>query len=218
MLGSTTRYRVDTDGSMIFRIDAVVPDTSLCDVLACWREPALYPEWMPCCTHSKLLTAFRGRADLLIQLNMLFGGLFSRDAVVRGYGVDALEAAGKILFIGRSVDQAELPDARVPQPDRGVTRMLFKRLQCSLEPIDATTTHATLLMTIDPRIDAIPYAMLQGFIRRTLCLFFWQLRRCAGGISSARGPHAEAVAADAAFYRGWLEPKVEAYLDKLRCK
>ena len=71
-------------------------------------------------------------------------------------------------------------------------------------------------MSIDPRFKLVPPSVVEGALRRTLCVFFWQKKRAAKRISSGSGPHAAAVKADEGFYRDWLDPKVSQYLADLQ--
>ena len=115
----------------------------------------------------------------------------------------------------RSVESAELPPGTPYPPPPSSGRMLFHRMQVALEPLDATTTRATLLMSLDPQFKLVPAPVVEGALRRTLCLFFLQKKRSARRIRSGEGPHAAAVQADHTFYRDWLDPKVVEYLRTL---
>ena len=65
---------------------------------------------------------------MLIHLAISLGGMVTREAVIRGYGVNALEGSGKVCLFAKSVTQSDLPKG-VQMPTLGATLMLFKRLQ-----------------------------------------------------------------------------------------
>ena len=217
VLGSCTRFRREgTSGHMTLRVDGVIEGVPLADVAAVWREAGLFAEWLPSCVSSKLLRR-SGRVDVVVYLVLSVLGLVSRDAVLHGYGVDCLEQLGKILILARSVTADEMPNEAIPPlPAWPNERMEYHKLQVALEPVSPTTTRACLIMEVDPKLRVVPQAMVEGVLRRTLCIIFWQLARTARRIGHRSGPHYAAVEADPSFYREWLAPRLGNHFLKKR--
>lgn len=211
--GSRTRFRrAGSDGQLTLRVDGIIEDVPLADVLAVWREVALFPEWLPSCVSSTLLRT-KGHADVLFHMGLSLLGVVSRDAVVHAYPVNALGEAGVIMLLARSVDADDMPgETRIPPlPSWPLARMEYKKLQIVLEPISATTTKASLIFNVDAKLKIVPQSFVQSILKRTLCLLFWHLKRTARKIGQGEGAHAAAVVADRAFYADWLLPRLKQH-------
>ena len=208
--GSRTRFRrAGSGGQLTLRVDGIIEDVPLADVLAVWREIALYPEWLPSCISSTLLRT-KKHCDVLFHMGLSLLGVVSRDAVVHAYPINALREAGCIMLLGRSVDASDMPDDSIPPPPSWpLARMEYRKLQVVLEPLGETTTRACLIFNVDPRLRVVPQSFVQNILKRSLCLLFWQLRRTARRIRQGEGAHAAAVAADWSFYGEWLHSRLK---------
>ena len=134
-----------------------------------------------------------------------------RDAVVHAFSVDALDEASAILLLGRSVSAKDMPGELVPPPAGGVTRLDYRRLQILLEPLSPTSTRASMILCIDPKLRIIPMSWVESILRRTICMIFFLLKRAALKIAAGEGRHYAAVKADPAFYEGFLGPRLRTY-------
>jgi hypothetical protein len=220
VLGSRTRFRRESSsGETTLRVDGVIDGVPLADVLAVWREVGLLSEWVPSCVESRLFSRI-GRCDVLFSMGLNIIGIISRNAILHGYAVNALDEAGCVMVLAKSVRAGETPPeaaaAFAPMPSSPHVSMEYRKLQCVLEPLSQTSTRATLILSVDPKLRMVPQSLIETVLRRTICVIFWQLRRTAERIGRAEGPHAAAVEADPAFYDEWLAPMLKAHNQRLR--
>ena len=101
------------------RTEGVMPDVSMLECVAMWKEADLFKQWFPLCTDSVTL-AEQGRVELLAWMQLAAPGvpIGKRDAVLHGFGVDAL-ADGFMMIIGKSAKQSDFPEVVFP-PLRGL--------------------------------------------------------------------------------------------------
>ena len=118
-----------------------------------------------------------------------------------------------IILIGKSVTQAEMPDDHIP-PVGDTARLEYRKLQVLLEPLSETSTRASLMLSIDPKMRVLPMAFVEGILRRTVCMLFWLCRRAALKAGTGEGPHAAAIRADPAFYQDFLAPRICAHFER----
>ena len=73
-----------------------------------------------------------------------------------------------------------------------------------------------MILQIDPAVPVVPIGLIEGLLRRTICMLFFLLRRAAEKIASGHGAHAQAVRADATyhganFYTTFLQPRLQEH-------
>lgn len=97
---ATTSYKHDTSGRLWLKTEGLMEDVSMVEAVALWKEIDLFKSWFPLCASSSVL-ARQGRVELIASIELSAGTLpiGKRDAVLHGYGVDALDD-GFMLIIG----------------------------------------------------------------------------------------------------------------------
>ena len=139
-----------------------------------------------------------------------------RDAVLHGYGVDALDE-GLMLILGRSAQQADFPDVPLPAVRGfGAARMHVQGLQVALTPLAERTVRCAYVVHIEMHAP-LPAPMVQFATQRVVGMIFHKLvkeaRRIRQGPSASA--HAARMARDAHIYEEWIAPRVHAALAAL---
>ena len=129
-------------------------------------------------------------------------------------------AIGSYPHVPRSFSCHLLPSPSVsfhlrPSPPSHLQpRLEYRKLQILLEPLSETSTRASLMLSIDPKMRVLPMAFVEGILRRTVCMLFWLCRRAALKAGTGEGPHAAAIRADPAFYQDFLAPRICAHFER----
>ena len=107
--GVDSHYKHDEVGRLWLKTDGVMEGVDLLECVAMWREADLFDRWFPLCHESQVL-AQQGRVEMLAYMKLAANGLpiGNRDAVLHGYGVDALDD-GFMMILGRSAQQGDFP-------------------------------------------------------------------------------------------------------------
>ena len=107
LFGITTHYKTNNDNKLIVRMSGVLENTPVLDSAACLYEVDLFKKWIPCCSNAALVDRL-GAAEVLAYLAVSVAAV-SRDTLLHVYASDCLKSHGKILLIGKSVNDWEPP-------------------------------------------------------------------------------------------------------------
>ena len=159
--GATTHYRHDAAGRLWLRTEGVMKDIGCLECIALWKEVDLFDRWFPLCQGARALAA-PGRVELLAWFELAVQGLplGKRDAVLQGYGVDAL-SDGFMMVIGRSAAQSDWPQVPFPPLEGfGAARMHVAGLQVLVQPLSDRSVRCCYCCHIDIRAP-LPRPMLR---------------------------------------------------------
>ena len=212
--GVTSHYKHDAAGRLWLRTEGVMEDVSMIECVALWKEIDLFSQWFPLCSESSVL-AQQGRVELLAWMQLAAPGLpiGKRDAVLHGYGVDALDD-GFMLVIGRSAQQADFPSVAFPPVTGfGSARMHVQGLQVLVTPLAERRVRCSYVVHIDMRAP-LPAPMLQFATQRVVGMIFHKLQKEARRIrlGSAESPHAARMERERHVYFGWMLPRMKEAL------
>lgn len=113
--GITTHYKLSEEsGGIIVRMEGTL-DLPLFEQCATIHEVDLFREWLPFCSNSKTIEKLS--PSELIAYICLSVPPIARDTLLRAYGADCLQEHGKVVVIGRSIDNWK--DADVPFLEEG---------------------------------------------------------------------------------------------------
>lgn len=208
--GVHSYYKHDDAGRLWLRTEGVMEDVSLLECVALWKEIDLFRQWFPLCTDSRVL-AEQGRVELLAWIQLAAPGLpiGKRDAVLHGYGVDALND-GFMMIIGRSAQQADFPNVAFP-PLRGfgAARMHVQGLQVLVTPLAERRVRCAYVVHID-MCAPLPAPMLHFATQRVVGMIFHKLRKEAQRIRLGAGEsvHAARMVRDPHIYEEWMRPRM----------
>ncbi|CAN0196100.1 unnamed protein product, partial [Phaeothamnion confervicola] len=156
VMGVTTSYKKDPNGSLWIKLHGVMDDVPVFDQMATVREVDLYELWVPFCSQAYLLKHI-GRVEVLSYLNAALPGL-SRDCVLHAYACDCLLEDSCILIQGRSVGAwpgVELPETKGWFADR----MDIHAFRARIELLSPTRASTSLQANIDPKAP-VPQALI----------------------------------------------------------
>ena len=198
------------------RARAPHPSAPVSQCVSFWREADLFDRWFPMCSRSRVLKQM-GRCEMLAWMELSpTGPIGRRDAVLHGYGVDALDD-GFMMILGRSVEQSEWADLRFPVAGGfGAARMLVHGLQVLIQPLGPDAVRCVFLSCLDLQMP-VPPPVLQLATQTVVGMIHHQLEKEARRIHSAAAAsdHAARMERDAHIYWGWMKPRVDATLREL---
>ena len=223
--GTSTFVRRGADGMLWARATGEVggsgaaPPVPLFRVLALFRHCELFSCWWPFCVESATLSA-PGQCERLFRVVLhvavpLFGA-FEYDMLLHAYGADCLTTAGSFIVCGRSARQRDWPNVAFPRRPPGGGRQEIAALRLRVTPLAGGRTHASLTYAIDPRrapaAAALPSWVVNWLVSHAVGSVFTALAACARRMHDRphASEHVDAIAAEPAFYQGWLAPRVAA--------
>ena len=223
--GTSTFVRRGADGMLWARATGEVggngaaPPVPLFRVLALFRHCELFSCWWPFCVESATLAA-PGQCERLFRVVLhvavpLFGA-FEYDMLLHAYGADCLATAGSFIVCGRSARQRDWPNVAFPRRPPGGGRQEIAALRLRVTPLAGGRTHASLTYAIDPRrapaAAALPSWVVNWLVSHAVGSVFTALAACARRMHDRphASEHVDAIAAEPAFYQGWLAPRVAA--------
>ena len=195
------------------------PPVPLFRVLALFRHCELFSCWWPFCVESATLSA-PGQCERLFRVVLhvavpLFGA-FEYDMLLHAYGADCLTTAGSFIVCGRSARQRDWPNVAFPRRPPGGGRQEIAALRLRVTPLAGGRTHASLTYAINPRrapaAAALPSWVVNWLVSHAVGSVFTALAACARRMHDRphASEHVDAIAAEPAFYQGWLAPRVAA--------
>ena len=205
-----THYKHDDAGRLWLRTEGVMPDVSMLECVAMWKEADLFKQWFPLCTDSVTL-AEQGRVELLAWMQLAAPGvpIGKRDAVLHGFGVDAL-ADGFMMIIGKSAKQSDFPEVVFP-PLRGFgsARMHVQGLQVLIAPLSETAVRCAYVVHIDMMMP-LPGPVIKMATERVVGMIFHKLMKEARRIrlGTSESPHAERMEKNVHIYTEWMRPRM----------
>jgi hypothetical protein len=209
-IGGTKVYWKPGDGDTIWvKIDGEIKGPDVVDSLAVIKESDLWHTWVPFCSQSKCLKEV-GRVELLAHMTIAMP-LMKRDAVVHGFGVDMTDD-GMLLIISESVDS--FPGVTIPAP-KGCKRMEFNGFKCMIKPLGRNRLKNMLIVNVDPKAP-LPQSMVQFFLRKFagVMLHFWAKAARKVQTHPEKSAIAKRMRERDDFYKGWLQPKIDAYFER----
>lgn len=106
LFGIRTHYQYDQKTNEIkIKLDGLLEDLPLFEQCAVIHEVDLFHEWVPFCRESITVDKI-GKAELIPYINIGIPGM-SRDFALNAYGADCLIENGKILILGKSIEEYE---------------------------------------------------------------------------------------------------------------
>ena len=213
--GVSSHYKHDSAGRLWLRTEGMMEDVSMLECVALWKETDLFKTWFPLCQASKTLAA-QGRVEQLAWMELSAPGLpiGKRDAVLHGYGVDALSEGGFMLILGRSAQQGDFPEVPFP-PLRGfgAARMHVQGLQVLIQPLSERRVRCAYVVHID-MMAPLPAPILHFATQRVVGMIFHKLQKEARSIrkGQATSAHAARIARDAHVYHAWMAPRMREAL------
>jgi len=194
----------------------------LFEQLAVVRETALFNTWAPFVNRSSLISQL-AICEIVTTFNIhvpLFN--ISRDAVVHAYACDCVWESGKVLMLGKSVDENAPPDLNPGEeipPYRKTLfhdRMRLKGFQAQIEVKNPTTARTTIIANIDPRT-ALPQVLINFVMKQMAGVLLHLLQNQAKVVArDPFCPHAVKIRQDTWFYRDWLVPRFQKYCQMMR--
>ena len=216
--GVDSHYKHDEVGRLWLKTDGVMEGVDLLECVAMWREADLFDRWFPLCHESQVL-AQQGRVEMLAYMKLAANGLpiGNRDAVLHGYGVDALDD-GFMMILGRSAQQGDFPDISFP-PVRGfgAARMHIQGLSVLIQPLAERRVRCAYVVHID-MMAPLPPPMLHFATQRVVGMIFHKMKREARQISSETttpSTHARRMREEAHIYEEWMRPRMLAAIAAL---
>ena len=156
------------------------------ECICLWRELDLFKTWFPMCVRSSMLER-QGEVECVAHLELAAGGavpLGNRDAVLHGYGVDALDD-GFVLIRGASANQSAWKHLCFPRlRGFGSARLEVRGLSVMVQPLGDAAVRCSYVINIDPKAP-LPRAMQEFAVQQVVGVLFHKLSREAREI--ARG-------------------------------
>lgn len=207
--GITTYYQYDhTDNSLILKLEGVMEDLPLFEQCCVIYEIDLFPTWMPFCQHGETIDKV-GVAELVPYLNISIPPL-GRDMVLQAYGADCLLEHGKLLIIGKSID--DYPAKQVPFKPKGwfQDRMSVKEFKTITEVLSPTSAKTVIVADINPNCP-LPASLLNFVIRKLAGLVLHWFQKQVIKVSQDHNcEHAHRIRENKDFYSRWLLPRLRS--------
>jgi len=206
--GVETHYKIAPEGDLTVRMEGLMEDLPLFEQCAVIHEVDLFKTWIPFCCESKCVTKL-GQAELIPYIGLWIPPL-SRDALMHAYSANCLLEAGKILLIGKSIEDYE----GTPWVSEGWfhSKMYIREFKAIIEARSPTTAKTIIIARIDPRA-YLPQAIINIAVRNLagVMLYYFQqeVQKVVQGDES--NAHWQRIQANHAFYVGWLLPKLRMY-------
>ena len=217
--GVESHYKHDEVGRLWLKTDGVMEGVDLLECVAMWREADLFDKWFPLCHQSSVL-AQQGRVEMLAYMKLAAVGLpmGSRDAVLHGYGVDALDD-GFMMILGRSAQQGDFPDIEFPPVEGfGAARMHVQGLSVLIQPLGERRVRCAYVIHID-MMAPLPPPMLHFATQRVVGMIFHKMKKEARRIRQQNGgkpsAHAVRMGREAHIYEAWMKPRMLAAIAAL---
>lgn len=184
------------------------------DVASIIHEMQIVPSLMPMEIQVRQLHRISRLTQLLYLRVKMPWPFDDRDAVFLCQGFDMLEE-GKIVFLGRSIDDAsELDieeDIEIPPTPSDCTRLVIRQFGACLSPSsDGSKTHVRAIMNFDLHINSLPNSLLNYMARN---LAFKGFERFQNEVPRlfAEGLCGEAVVSDMKLF-GDLKTRFDEFL------
>lgn len=114
-----------------------------------------------------------------------------RDICLYGYGVDMLEESNSVAILVRSCTPQDPHDH--PSIPRGTVRASTKYAGFLLTPQTESTTIVRTMTNSDPKIDYVPYTLLNLVTKHLAPYFFTMLRTQAVACTTAGSPYNQRI-------------------------
>lgn len=218
MLGVTTSWKPDEDGSIWIKLEGLVDGVDIFNTISVIREVDLYSVWIPFCSQSFLLQEM-GHVELAAYL-AISSPFLQRDAIIRAFGINAVYEHRCLLLLGESVDPSTITSS-VPVPTLqgwNAGRMEIKGFRALIEPLTRMQARTCIVVNIDPKC-AIPKAMLNFGIKKMAGILLYLIRKEAEKIerdqktsrASAGNEHICRITNDPSGFYTWLRPIVDKF-------
>ncbi len=227
--GISTYYKVSSDRNLLtVKLEGIMEDLPLFEQVCVLYETDLYKLWVPFCDDSvKIFTL--GHAELLAYLHISLPMLIARDTVIHAYACDLLEEEGKLILIGKSVNE-KIDEFKEKYGNAAAAENTFKEtplkpvswfhnrlnildFKAIMEPISSTSVKTTIISTLEPNL-VLPQFLLNFIIKNIAGLFLYfftsQVKKIVGAKAAAQScPFKEKVMKNPSFYCDWIVPKLK---------
>ena len=209
LLGIQTHYKLEEDGLLMVRMEALSDDLPIFEQLAVINEVDLFSEWMPFCSKSTLV-AKMGRTEVAAYLK-ISAPFMSRDTTLRAYGQDALNEHGVIIIHGKSVDYVEGCELPFEGKSWFHDRLEILDFKSLIEVTEPTKAKMTIIMKVDLRCP-LPQPIVNFFVRNLAGMILHSLQKQATKIiSDPFSKHGQRIRDDKEFYTEWLLKKLQQF-------
>eukprot|EP01039_Chlorochromonas_danica_P001567 gene1567-1712_t len=210
LFGVTTSYQYDTsDHSLIIKLEGVMEELPIFEQCAVIHEVDLFPTWLPFCKEGVTVDKV-GIAELIPYVYICVPPL-GRDFVMNAYGADCLTEHGKLLIIGKSIDN--YPEKEVPfrTPGWFHDRMEVKQFRAITEVLTPTSAKTVIVADVNPRCP-LPQALLNFVIKNLAGVVLYFFRKQVMKVHKDHScEHAHRIRENKEFYSGWVLPKLRAF-------
>eukprot|EP00735_Rhodelphis_limneticus_P011262 TRINITY_DN4342_c0_g1::TRINITY_DN4342_c0_g1_i1::g.21167::m.21167 TRINITY_DN4342_c0_g1::TRINITY_DN4342_c0_g1_i1::g.21167 ORF type:complete len:596 (-),score=103.44,sp/Q7Z3T8/ZFY16_HUMAN/42.42/1e-16,FYVE/PF01363.16/5.4e-19,START/PF01852.14/9.8e-05,START/PF01852.14/3.7e+03,FYVE_2/PF02318.11/0.0024,RRP7/PF12923.2/0.14,RRP7/PF12923.2/1.2e+02,CRCB/PF02537.10/0.55,HypA/PF01155.14/1.1 TRINITY_DN4342_c0_g1_i1:238-1989(-) len=211
-LGVKTYYQLADDGTVWLKMTSLLR-CPLFDLIAVVNETDLFHRWIPFCNDARRLKQL-SRAHQVIY-HALAIPLFTRDAVLSAYGVDATDQ-GCVLLMGKTIN-GEGMDFPIPPVVRGfgACRMEYNALQILIRPKNKDEAQAVFILNVDPKA-AVPQNLLNWVLKKVAGLVLVMMAKEALKVQEEgeENVYRHRVRENPEFY-GWLQKRFDEFFDKL---
>ena len=237
LFGVTTHYRVDpASGIVSVKLAGELDDLPIAELVAVLYEVDLYKSWMPFISDSQRVH-LGGPAEVLgYVLFSIPVSFMSRDTLFAAQGIDMLLEDGALVLSAKSCNGASVeqyvrsraarlavrgaaeecggqePHKEAPLKPSGWLHQQMEIIDFTavLEPLSPTSMRCVLLLALDLRAH-LPQVVINFLIKNLAGLFLSLLKSQVRKVAASEdNPHKRAIRSNAAFYRDWLLPKLQA--------
>lgn len=212
LFGVKTSYRQvnEEDTSLMIKMEGILNDLPIFEQCAVIHEIDLFKTWLPFCPNSVLIHK-PGKADVVGYVHISVPPM-SRDFIIQAYGADCLLEHGKIIILGRSIDQYE-GGVEVPLLTEGWfhKRLILNSFKAVITIISPTEARTKIICNIDPRI-YLPQLMINFIMKNLAGVFLYLFQQQALKVS--KNPdceHAKRIRENRVFYKDWVLRKLNSY-------